>query len=64
MYSVDIEADKIYQTKKEKDMLGLQNQEQLFTDAFEYSVLENFANFIGKYVLESLFNKMASLQLY
>ena len=45
-------------------MLGSQNQEQLFTDAFEYSVLENFANFTGKYVLESLFNKIAGLQLY
>ena len=35
-YSVDIEADKIYQTKKKKDMLCLENQEQSFTDAFEY----------------------------
>ena len=63
MYSVDIEADKIYETKKERDVLGSQNQEQ-FTDAFEYSVLENFANFTGKYVSESLFNKIAGLQLY
>ena len=27
-------------------------------------VLDNFANFAGKYVLESLFNKIAGLQLY
>ena len=64
MYYVDVEADRIYQTKKENDMLGSQNQEELFTDAFEYSVLENFANFTRKYVLESLFNKVAGLQLY
>ena len=37
LYSVDIEADKICQTKKEKDMLELKNQKQSLTDAFEYS---------------------------
>ena len=34
--SVDIEANKICQTKKKKYMLGSENQKQLFTDAFEY----------------------------
>ena len=35
-YSVDIEADKICQIKKKKDMLDFENQKQSLTDAFEY----------------------------
>ena len=35
-YSVDIEADKICQIKKKKDMLDSENQKQSLTDAFEY----------------------------
>ena len=34
-YSVDIEADKICQIKKKKDMLDSENQKQSLTDAFE-----------------------------
>ena len=33
---VDNEAHKIYQTKKKKDRLGSENQEQSFTDTFQY----------------------------
>ena len=36
LYSVDIEVEKICQTKKKKDMLYSENQKQSFTDAFEY----------------------------
>ena len=36
LHSVDIEADKICQKKKEKDMLDSENQKQSFTDVFEY----------------------------
>ena len=34
LHSVDIEADKICQTKKKKDMLDSENQKQSLTDAF------------------------------
>ena len=36
LYPVDIEADKICQTKKKKDMLASENRKQLLTDAFEH----------------------------
>ena len=35
-YSVNIETDKICQTKKKKDMLDSENQKQLLVDIFEY----------------------------
>ena len=53
LYSVDIEADKIFQTKKKKDMLDSENQKQSF---------RKFHREIS--VLESPFYKVAGLQLY
>ena len=50
---VDIEAHKIYQTKKKKDRLGSENQEQSFTDDFQY--ICSFASFTGKCLCWSLF---------
>ena len=63
-YSVNIEAVKICQTKKKKDMLGSENQKQSFTDAFEYRCSWKFCKFHGKIsVLESLLNKIAGLHI-
>ena len=63
--SVDIEADKICQIKKKKEILDSENQKQSLTDAFNKGVLENFAYFTRKYLCWSLFfNKVAGLQLY
>ena len=36
LYSVDIETDKICQTKKKKDALDSENQKQSLADTFEY----------------------------
>ena len=65
LYPVDIEADKICQTKKKKDMLASENRKQLLTDAFEHWCSWKFRKFDREIsVLESLFNKVAGLQLY
>ena len=62
LYSVDIETDKICQTKKKKDIQDSENQKQWLVDTF--GVLENFANFTRKYLFWSLFfSKVAGLQL-
>ena len=62
---VDIETHKIYQTKKKKDRLGWENQEQSFTDNFQYMCSWKFRKFHRKmFVLESLFNKIAGLPFY
>ena len=62
--SVDIEVDEICQTKT-KDMLIRKIRISCSEMNLNIGVVENFANFTGKYLCWSLFfNKVADLQLY
>ena len=57
-YYVHIETDKLWQTKKKKDMPDSGNRKQPLADTFEYRCS-------WKYLCWSLFfNKVAGLQLY
>ena len=62
--SVDIEVDKICQTKT-NDMLIRKVRISRSEMNLNMGVVENFANLTGKYLCWSLFfNKVADLQLY
>ena len=62
--SVDIEVDKICQTNT-NDMLIQKVRISRSEMNLNMGVVENFANFTGKYLCWSLFfNKVADLQLY
>ena len=62
--SVDIEVDKICQTKT-NDMLIQKVRISRSEMNLNMGVVENFANLTGKYLCWSLFfNKVADLQLY
>ena len=65
LYSVDIEADTICQTKKKKIRWIPKIRSSRSQMLLNTVVLENFANFTGKYLCWSLFfDKVAGLQLY
>ena len=62
--SIDIEVDKICQTNT-NDMLIQKVRISRSEMNLNMGVVENFANFTGKYLCWSLFfNKVADLQLY